>query len=83
MSQTVIHGFYMPKEYRKTRARKDLDSHFKLGHDEAKYYLTQQRQNDLGDLGAQYKAIRQQMTPKISQVSLQAKLSANNIQQLL
>ena len=40
MSQTVIHGYYMPKEYRKSKKEYDLDSHFKLGEDKANYYLT-------------------------------------------
>lgn len=59
MSRTHVHGYYMPKEYRKNKVRHEYESNFKLGHDQGNYFMSSARYNDLGELSAQYKAIRE------------------------
>ena len=53
----------MPLEYSKNLKQHEKDTHFKLGHDDSNYFMSVKRYQDLGDISAQYKAIRNQMTP--------------------
>lgn len=33
MSRTFVHGYYMPKEFRKSLVKDEKMTHWKLGHD--------------------------------------------------
>lgn len=83
MNRTFVHGYYMPKEYRKSLVKDEHSTHFKLGHDQSSYFMSNKKFNELGDLSAQYRAIREQLTPKTSEMVVQNKLSSKDSPRVL